>query len=199
MAETKTKRTRTLPAQPVPLDENAQLVNRLTQQLAQMQRTLSQAQQKALSVRRSLETRTQELMEARAALSLLLATLDSSADGMLAIGHFGRAMHYNSRFTEMWRIAPDKLDSLDESAVLAMQLAQVRDPDRFLAEAGKRKSEPEREHFSRVELADGRIFECHAIPQSVRGRRVGQVTRYRDVTDWDLMAKRVAQLEQCAA
>src|SRR5258706_13710694 len=81
-----------------------ELVNRLAQELAQIQRTQAAAQQKLGTTTRSLEARTQELAEARAALALLLATLDASQDGILAMGYFGRAMHYNTSFVDLWRI-----------------------------------------------------------------------------------------------
>lgn len=173
----------------------ADLVNRLTQELAHAQRALNAAQQKLGSTSRSLESRTQELTEARAALALLLATLDSTTDGILALGYFGRAMHYNSRFIEMWGIAQDKLPSLNESALLAMQLAQVRDPERFLAHAEARKARPDDEHFAMVELMDGRIFECHVVPQRVRGKRVGSVTSFHDVTQRERLGRIVSVLE----
>lgn len=173
----------------------ADLVNRLTQELAHSQRALNAAQQKLGSASRSLESRTQELTEARAALALLLATLDSTTDGILALGYFGRAMHYNSRFIDMWGIAQDKLPSLNESALLAIQLAQVRDPDRFLAHAEARKARPDDEHFAMVELMDGRIFECHVVPQRVRGKRVGSVTSFHDVTQRERLGRIVSVLE----
>lgn len=171
------------------------LVNRLTQELAHAQRALNAAQQKLGSTSRSLESRTQELTEARAALALLLATLDSTTDGILALGYFGRAMHYNSRFIEMWGIAQDKLPSLNESALLALQLAQVRDPERFLAQVEARKARPDDEHFAMVELMDGRIFECHVVPQRVRGKRVGSVTSFHDVTQRERLGRIVSVLE----
>lgn len=172
------------------------LVNRLTQELAAMQRTLAAAQHKLGAATRSLETRTQELTEARAAVALLLATLDASGEGILAFGYFGRAMHYNSRFIEIWRLPEDRLAGLNESALLAYQLAQVKDPHRFLAEAEARKARPDEEHFGTVELTDGRVLECHVAPQRVRGKRVGCVTSYRDVTAHERLGRLVEVLEQ---
>jgi PAS domain S-box-containing protein len=171
------------------------LVNRLAQELAHAQRALSAAQQKLGSASRSLEARTQELTEARAALALLLATLDSTTDGILALGYFGRAMHYNTRFTEMWGIPREKLSTLNEPALLALQLAQVRDPQAFLAQAELRKSRPDDEHFCIAELIDGRVFECHVQPQRVRGKRVGAVTSYRDVTERERLGRIISALE----
>src|SRR6185369_16293964 len=136
------------------------LVNRLAQELAEARRALAAASQKLGTTSRTLEGRTHELVEARAALALLLATLDATTEGILAVGYFGRAMHYNARFIEMWRIPADKLATLNDGALLAMQLAQVKEPARFLADLQERKAHPEGEHLSTIELTDGRIFEC---------------------------------------
>jgi PAS domain-containing protein len=190
-------------AEPVPAGDDAgthdagltELVNRLAQELANERRALAAATQKLGTTSRTLDDRTQELSEARAALALLLATLDSTTDGILAMGYFGRAMHYNTRFVEMWRIPTDKLAVLNDNALLTMQLAQVRDPEAFLAFTKERKARPDAEQFSMIELTDGRILECHVMPQRVRGKRVGLVTSYHDVTDRERMGRVISALE----
>lgn len=171
------------------------LVNRLAQELAEARRALATATQKLGTTSRTLEARTHELTEARAALALLLATLDSTTDGILAMGYFGRAMHYNTRFIEMWRIPPDKLSTLNDGALLAMQLAQVKDPGRFLADVQARKGNTDVKQFTMIELTDGRIFECHVMPQRVRGKRVGSVTSFRDVTEQERLERVISALE----
>ena len=173
----------------------SELVNRLTQELAQMQRTLAQSQQKLGTAARNLEVRTQELTEARAALSLMLATLDASQDAILAIGYFGRAMHFNSRFVEIWGIPQDKLQVLNDAALLALQLAQVKDPARFLEAVQAQRAQPDEEQLSLVELTNGRVLEWHVLPQRVRGRRTGSVTCFRDVTERERLGRLVTLLE----
>lgn len=194
MSDTNTIWPQTQP-QDLPPSGLGDLVNRLTQELAHAQRALAAAHQKLGNASRSLEARTQELTEARAALALLLATLDSTTDGILAMGYFGRAMHYNTRFVEMWRIPPDKLPSLNESALLAMQMSQVRDPETFLKQVEKRKAQPDERHFSMVQTTDGRVFECVVMPQRVRNKRVGTVTSWRDVTERERLGRVVSALE----
>ena len=187
-----------LPAERQPPPQAAglsDLVNRLAQELAEARRALAAATQKLGTTSRTLEGRTQELTEARAALALLLATLDSTTDGILAMGYFGRAMHYNTRFIEMWGIPADKLAKLNDVALLAMQLAQVKDPVRFLTLAEERKAHPDIEQFSVIELTDGRIFECQVAPQRVRGKRIGSVTSFHDVTERERMSRVIAALE----
>jgi PAS domain-containing protein len=171
------------------------LVNRLAQELTESRRSLAAATQKLGTTSRTLEGRTQELTEARAALALLLATLDSTTEGILAMGYFGRAMHYNSRFIEMWRIPPEKLAELNDSALLAMQLAQVKNPEHFLADVQRRKSQADAEQLSIVELTDGRTLECHVMPQRVRGKRIGCVTSFRDVTETQRLGRVISALE----
>jgi PAS domain S-box-containing protein len=171
------------------------LVNQLAQELAQARRALAAATQKLDAASRTLEGRTQELTEARTALALLLATLDSTSDGILAVGYFGRAMHYNTRFIEMWGIPQDKLATLNDAALMAMQLAQVKDPEGFLAHVERRKARPDDAQFTMIELTDGRMFECHVMPQRVRGKRVGVVTSFHDVTERERMGRVISMLE----
>lgn len=188
---------------PVPNDADADaaaadlpgLVNRLAQELAQMQRSLATAQNKLGTTSRTLEGRTQELTEARAALSLLLATLDATQDGILAMGYFGRAMHYNTRFVEIWRIPAEKLESLNDAALLALQLAQVKDPAAFLECVQTQQEHPDDERLDMVETTDGRILERRVMPQRVRGKRVGFVTCWRDVTDRERLERVLSLLE----
>jgi PAS domain-containing protein len=171
------------------------LVNRLAQELAEARRALAAATQKLGTTSRTLEGRTQELTEAKAALALLLATLDSTSEGILAMGYFGRAMHYNTRFIEMWRIPPDKLATLNDGALMAIQMSLVKDPGRFLAHVEARKASPDAEQFAVFELTDGRILECHVMPQRVRGKRVGSVTSFRDVTESERLGRVISALE----
>jgi PAS domain S-box-containing protein len=171
------------------------LVNRLAQELAEARRILAATTQKLGTTGRTLEARTQELTEARAALALLLATLDSTSEGILAMGYFGRAMHYNTRFIEIWGIPQEKLSGLNDAALLAMQLALVKDPAKFLEHVQKRKAQPDAEQFTMVELTDGRLLECHVMPQRVRGKRVGCVTSFTDVTETRRLGRVISALE----
>jgi len=186
----RTKKTLALQSAALP-----DLVNRLAQELAEARRALAAASQKLGTISRTLEGRTHELVEARAALALLLATLDSTTDGILAIGYFGRAMHYNARFIEMWRIPAHKLATLNESALLTMQMSQVKDPERFLADVHERKAHPDAGQLTLIEMADGRIFECQVMPQRVRDKRVGSVINFRDVTEHERLERVISALE----
>jgi hypothetical protein len=71
----------------------------------------------------------------------------------------------------------------------------VKDPEGFLALTREQKAQPEVRQFSVIELTDGRIIECEVLPQRVRGKRVGTVTRFHDVTVRERLARVVSTLE----
>ncbi|MBI5278505.1 MAG: hypothetical protein HY854_18850 [Burkholderiales bacterium] len=159
----------------------SELVNQLAHELARAQRSLAASQQKLLAANRSLQTRMQDLGEARATVALLLATLDACEDGVLATGHFGHAMHYNLRFLQMWRLTAERMEGLNDSALLALQLAQVRDPQFLLALVEAHHARPEEEHSGLVERTDGRTLHCLMVSHRVQGQRLGTVTTWREV------------------
>ena len=70
--------------------------------------------------------------ELREALSLLHATLDSTADGILVVDADGRITSFNRRFAEMWHLDEEILTDRDDERALAAVLDQLADPAAFL-------------------------------------------------------------------
>ena len=121
--------------------------------------------------------------ELRKTLSLLSATLDSTADGILVVDGEGRITSFNQKFSEMWRIPGPILEARDDAAALGFVLQQLRDPDAFVAKVQELYSQPEAESFDTIHFADGRVFERSSKPQRVDGATVGRVWSFRDVTE----------------
>jgi PAS domain S-box-containing protein len=113
-------------------------------------------------------------------LATLRATLDSTADGVIAVRFGDRSIRFNAAFARMWRLPEEKLASLDEVALLELQASQVADPEYFVRMVRARS--PKGDDFGIVALRDGRIFELYVAPLVVDGRTVGKVTNWRDVT-----------------
>lgn len=120
--------------------------------------------------------------ELRTALSLLEATLDATADGILVVDTHGTIVSFNRRFSEMWRIPRSILDAGDDNAALAWVIREVADPDVFLGKVRELYAQPEAESSDTIEFRDGRIFERHSRPQRVDDRVVGRVWTFRDIT-----------------
>ena len=66
------------------------------------------------------------------ALSLLEATLESTADGLLVIDRAGKIVNYNQKFAEMWRIPQSILETGDDAKAINHVLSQLTDPNDFL-------------------------------------------------------------------
>ncbi len=118
----------------------------------------------------------------RSANAVLEATLESTADGIVVVDANGRVASFNRRFSEMWGIRTNVLESHADETVLGYLLSQVREPDAFMATAADVRAEPSAQTQDIVELHDGRLFERASLPQRVADEVVGRVWSFRDVT-----------------
>jgi two-component system, sensor histidine kinase and response regulator len=116
-------------------------------------------------------------------LSLLGATLESTADGILVVDPDGRITSFNTRFAEMWRLPASILASGDDRAAISFVLDQLQDPDAFVAKVQSLYHQPEAESHDTLHFKDGREFERSSKPQRVAGAVVGRVWSFHDVTD----------------
>lgn len=115
--------------------------------------------------------------------SLLVATLDATADGILVVDKCGKITRFNKRFVQLWRIPQSILDDGNDDAAISFVLSQLRDPDAFVAKVRELYGKPNAESFDVLEFLDGRVFERFSIPQQAGGIAVGRVWSFRDVTD----------------
>ena len=150
---------------------------------------------------RRIEERTLELAKANAALrienqqrrftekqlqesvSLLNATLESTADGILVVAADGKVSSYNQKFVDMWRLPGMALSAHSDEVLLAEATPQLEDPSAFLEGVKTLYSHPESTSFDTLHLKDGRVFERYSQPQKVGDRIVGRVWSFRDVTE----------------
>jgi len=115
-------------------------------------------------------------------LALLQAVLDSTADGLLVVDAAGRIVRFNQRFTELWRIPEEILAGGDDERALAFVLAQLAEPEVFLAKVRELYSQPKASSEDLLHFKDRRVFERISRPRVVQGVADGRIWSFRDVT-----------------
>jgi two-component system sensor histidine kinase/response regulator len=115
--------------------------------------------------------------------SLLVAALESTADGILVVDAHGRVSRFNNRFLELWRIPRLLAESGDDAKLIGFVLEQFVHPGEFLAKVEALYRSPDESSWDELQFQDGRVFERYSIPQRLSdGRIVGRVWSFRDVT-----------------
>jgi diguanylate cyclase (GGDEF)-like protein/PAS domain S-box-containing protein len=115
-------------------------------------------------------------------MSLLEATLDATADGILVIDAGGRILGHNQKFLDMWRIDPTVLASGLDAQLRASVLDQLVDPREFTRHVERLMAAPAECSHDEIEFLDGRFFERYSQPQRIEGVTVGRVWSFRDMT-----------------
>src|SRR3989441_12054290 len=132
---------------------------------------------------RDIPERQRAERDLRETLSLLNATFESTAEGILVVDLAGHIVSFNRIFAEMWRIPDSILEAKDSAQTLAFVLEQVVDPAGFLNKIRELYARPDASSFDVLTFKDGRIYERFSQPQRIAGKSVGRVWTFRDVTD----------------
>ncbi|MBD8527206.1 sensor domain-containing protein [Pseudomarimonas arenosa] len=115
-------------------------------------------------------------------ISELRATLESTADGILVLDMDGAIRGYNHRFAEMWDLPEMLLTKRDDQAVFAWMEQHVTDKDSYSQRIGQIDRSPLLEAQDLLVLRSGKVLDRVTLPQYARGRPIGRVFSFRDVT-----------------
>ena len=116
-------------------------------------------------------------------ISLLSATLEATADGIMARDMNGNIITYNAKFKQMWGLPDEILAAKDEKRARRFVLDILKDPEKFSALTEHAYLQPHLETADTIELKDGRVFERISKPQVVDGTIAGTVISLRDVSE----------------
>ncbi|MBE9528449.1 MAG: PAS domain S-box protein [Proteobacteria bacterium] len=121
--------------------------------------------------------------EIKKAFSLNVATLESTADGILVVDMESGFSGYNKKFLEMWKIPDSLMDEGDDSKVIDSIMEQLKDPEGFVRKIKELYSNPEADSFDILEFTDGRVWERYSRPQRLGAEIAGRVWSFRDITE----------------
>ncbi|MDF1485334.1 EAL domain-containing protein [Ramlibacter sp. H39-3-26] len=130
---------------------------------------------------RTEQQRTEDELEKL--VSELRATLDSTADGILVCGPDGAVRGFNQRFAGIWAVPADLLLRRDDSALAAFLASRVIDAPRYRQRLAEIEAAPALEATDVLALHGGRLVQRVTLPQRSRGRPIGRVYSFRDITE----------------
>lgn len=114
--------------------------------------------------------------------SLLNATLESTADGIAVISNDGKVASCNEKYVKMWHLRCDSPIGMNAESFLADVLPLLREPDEALERSKAIRADPSATGFDAVHLKDGRIIEVYSQPQRINDKIMGRVYSFRDIT-----------------
>ncbi len=112
----------------------------------------------------------------------LRATLESTADGILVTDMEGSIRSYNQHFAKLWSLPFDVLTRRDDAAVYDWMASCVLDVQQYDQRLHAIRRSPLLEVTDVLALHSGQILERVTLPQYARGRPVGRVFSFRDIT-----------------
>lgn len=116
-------------------------------------------------------------------LSVMRATLESTADGILVVDRDGKFKICNNAFCRMYATSLETLAGAPELVVLNLVSEQLVAPNAFVEKHNYLHQNPEETSLDSMYLRDGRVFEHYSCPQMIDGQVVGRVWSFRDVTE----------------
>lgn len=115
--------------------------------------------------------------------SLIAAALESTADGILVVGKNGKITNFNKKFIELWKIPESVAATREDEKLLTLVLDQLVDPISFINKVEELYHKDEEISLDILEFKDGRTFERYSQSQLFKGKSVGRVWSFRDISE----------------
>jgi len=112
----------------------------------------------------------------------LRATLESSADGILVSDPAGQIRAYNKQFAELWQIPQEMLLERKDRQIFDFLAQAVVDRESYLDQIALIDREPLLQATEVLVLRSGKVLERVTMPQFSRGRPIGRIFTFRDIT-----------------
>ena len=121
--------------------------------------------------------------ERERSISILKATLESTADGILVVDKYGAWTNFNQKFIDTWNIPVHLIRNGKDKELRKYVITKIVDAETFLSNVKGLTNDSNAHSFNMVELKDGKILECYSQPQIIGKEIVGRVWSFHDITD----------------
>jgi len=161
-------------------DELGRLVEWFNEMLAQIQQRDAALLTARDDLERRVADRTAELAQS---LSVLNATLGSTADGILVVNSQGKKIFQNQRAIDLWRIPSEIVENDDDDAQVRYVMNTVLDSEKFHEKVRHFYSHPDASGHDETRLKHGTILERITAPVVGKaGEIYGRIWTFRDIT-----------------
>jgi diguanylate cyclase (GGDEF)-like protein/PAS domain S-box-containing protein len=164
--------------------------------LIKQQKELVRLRQKASRFERLNSVHAGMGKQIKETISLLSATLDATADGLLITDVSRKITKYNRKLLKLLRVPASLARHNDDIALTAFCSEQVKDPVEFTGRILHLYSHPDEESFDILEFKDGRVFERYSKPLKLGKTITGRVWSFRDISIWSRAEKAFQESEE---
>jgi len=119
----------------------------------------------------------------RSSLSLLNATLESTADGILVTDQSGHISRWNRKFVDLWNIPEELLNTNVKNPVTKYIASQTAEPEEYMAKVMELYRSLEISSADVIRLADGRFIKRFSQPRKIGDSIAGRVWSFGDITE----------------
>jgi diguanylate cyclase (GGDEF)-like protein len=121
--------------------------------------------------------------ELEQSLSLLCATLESTADGILVVDNLSHITNFNQKFVEMWGVVDVITSICNSSQLFDLIQGQLQNPEDFHRNIYQLDQNSALETYSLLNLKNGTFFECYSQAQYLGDKIVGRVWSFQNITE----------------
>jgi diguanylate cyclase (GGDEF)-like protein/PAS domain S-box-containing protein len=131
---------------------------------------------------RDLSDKRRTELELEKLVAELRATLESTAEGVLVTDLEGAVRSFNQRFSAIWALPAELLTHRDDAALMRHMQDSVVDVKHYAQRLSEMLESPLLEGSDVLQLRSGQLIERVTLPQYSRGRAIGRVYSFRDIT-----------------
>lgn len=165
---------------PVIIDNKVVSATLITRDITERKRMEVELREARDLLEQKVKERTSEILRT---MSILEATLESTADGIMVMDLHGQVVQCNSQFLAMWPAGmANPYDASDGHRALKIAAALMLNPDEVIQRTEAIYQNPAKKSADLLKLKDGRVIERVSNPQILNGEIIGRVWSYRDIT-----------------